>query len=254
MNIVKKPIHLKRRVRYFIDSERKDRKNVTAFLQALSRHSGLFIFGGMIRDIGLFGARGFNSDIDLVYDGSRSDLLQALTLHGVSDIRENKFGGFRLKQFEVDIDIWSIEETWAFKRNYINRDNVESLLSTTLMTWDAILYDMNRHQIIASADYLNDLKHGRLDLVLDKTPDEKSALIRILRTIYTKQVLWLGSHMNNFLLATLRKHHFDSLIKYEFEHYNTSTINELELEKLYSDLQKWDGIKDLGVNTHLHHK
>jgi len=95
---------------------------------------------------------------------------------------------------------------------------------------------------------------GRLDLVLDKTPNEQSALIRILRTIYTKQVLWLGSQMNTFLLHALRKHTYETLVRYELEHYKTNCINGLKLARLYSDLQKWDGKTDLEVNAHLHQK
>jgi len=253
-NVVRNEHLLERRIKYYIESGRGGRQTATALIQALSKQARLYVFGGLIRDISLFTAHRFRSDIDLVFAGSKTQLHEILFQQGLKQICENKFGGFRVHDFTIDIDIWSLEDTWAFKHNYINADNVESLLDTTLMTWDSVLYDIGNNRIITTESWLDDLRSGRLDLVLEHTPDIHNALVKILRTIYSKDVLLLGERLSQFLLTTLAGISDKTLTCYEAERYSTHYINTTRLCKLRQSLSCWSGSGDIPVNPHLHFK
>lgn len=75
------------------------------------------------------------------FDQNRA-LYQTLKKLNVSSFPENKFGGFRLTHSRMDFDIWRLEDTWAFREDIISLHNIDSLLHTTLMTWDAVIYDI----------------------------------------------------------------------------------------------------------------
>ena len=253
-NVVRDENLLKRRIKYYIKSGRGGRQNETALIKALSQQAHLYGFGGLIRDIGLYTAHQFRSDIDLVFAGSRKHLQKALSDYGLQKISENKFGGFRVRDFNVDIDIWSLEDTWAFKHHFIIQRDVESLLNTTLMSWDSVLYDIQNDRIITTDSWLTDLHTGRLDLVLEHTPDVNSALIRILRTIYGKEVLMLGERLCQFLASSMNAYPDHRLVSEELERYRTSYITSTRLSKLRQDLAKWSGKGGLQVNSHLYCK
>ncbi|WP_065357252.1 hypothetical protein [Kluyvera georgiana] len=253
-NVVRDEDLLKRRIKYFIKSGRGGRQSETALINALSQHAHLYVFGGLIRDISLYTAHQFRSDIDLVFAGSKEHLQKVLYDYGLQKVIKNKFGGFRVKDFTVDIDIWSFEETWAFKHHFIIQKDIESLLNTTLMTWDSVLYDIQNNRLITNDSWLTDLHTGRLDLVLEQTPDVNGALIRILRTIYGKNVCIVGEKLCQFLISSLSKFSNQDLLRYELDHFGTSIITSTRLSKLREQLTNWPGIGDMRVNSYLNYK
>lgn len=241
MNVVNSELNLKRRIDRFFSSGVQGRKQASVFLNGLAMDAHVYIFGGMLRDISLLGAKGFRSDIDVVFDGNRIQLLASLRLVGVINYKENKFGGFRVRQGDFDFDIWCVEDTWAFKHDLVSQEGVESLLNTTLMNWDAILYHFNDKKFIARDGYLNDLSRGLIDLILEKNPNEAGALVRILRAIYGKNVSVIGERMVDMLRRTLNRNAVDKLIEYEKEHYNDQLINHYKIQCLN---EKLSNIKD----------
>ncbi|WP_313010383.1 hypothetical protein [Atlantibacter hermannii] len=253
-NVVRDKNLLKRRIKYYLTSGRGGRQCETELIKALSKQAHLYVFGGLIRDIGLYTAHHFHSDIDLVFAGSKELLQKALSDYGLQHISENKFGGFRVLDYKVDIDIWSLEDTWAFKQHIIIRKDVESLLNTTLMSWDSVLYDIQNDKIITTDSWLSDLHAGHLELVLEHTPDVYNALIRILRTIYSKEVLVLGERLCQFLVSSLNAYPNQILVSDELERFRTSYITSTRLSKLRQDLAKWSGKGGLQVNSHLYCK
>src|SRR5690554_5107071 len=87
--------------------------NIADFLDLLCSAlpmGNVYLFGGVLRDLALFGTRGFCSDIDLVVDEGWDTCVPFLEHLGA---RKNKFGGYRLWVAGWPVDIWSAEETWA---------------------------------------------------------------------------------------------------------------------------------------------
>ncbi|ELY4523065.1 TPA: hypothetical protein PL523_000956 [Cronobacter turicensis] len=235
---------LKRRIEAYFKSC-DERIAAREMMTRLAAHSHAWIFGGMIRDIGLYGTKGFSSDIDVVVNSNRNELLCSLRHVAIDDYCFNKYGGVRFRYQNIDFDIWCLKDTWAFRENLIPLESEESLFKTTLMSWDAVLYGLHNRTLISPENYLDELQQKRLELVLGYTPNETGALIRVLRTIYGKQVGIIGPRLGAYLQSQLSRYNDEALIHYEHTHYAIRVINGLRLEKLRQRLTSFDAYTDL---------
>jgi hypothetical protein len=229
--VADRPDLLKRRIEDFF-GYRSERLAARELIVSLAGDSHAWIFGGMIRDIGLFGCKGFTSDIDVVIASDRETLQCCLRRFEITDYTINKLGGIRFSYKNIDIDIWCLSDTWAFTQNLIPLEDEYSLLKTTLMTWDAVLYGLHNRKLISPRNYLDDLMDRRLELVLDHTPNEIGSLIKVLRTIYGKQVVTLGPKLCAFLQSVMHNYTVETLCRYESGHYKSNLINGLKITKL----------------------
>ncbi|WP_456292610.1 hypothetical protein [Pseudomonas sp. AK106] len=191
----------KRVVRFFNSPKRAD---VLGLIKHLSVVGEVLVFGGLLRDIALFGAKSFNSDIDLVVDCPASDLSGFFTDSRWNVVR-NKFGGYRLEVGGWTVDVWPVRETWAFKYANVKYIGRESLLRTTITNWDSVAYSFKDGVIISDPSYLDCLISGELDVVLIKNPNEVGVLTRLIKAICDKRAKILMPRLLNYLKEELPK-------------------------------------------------
>lgn len=225
MKIAHSHHQLKNRIEDFFTA-RDEHQAARALIESLATRHQVWIFGGMIRDITLFGGDNFTSDIDLVFDGKREELYRLLSVNVVGSWTVNKLGGIRFRYNHMDFDMWCLSDTWAFKENLIPLIDARSLFHTTLMSWDAVLYDVHRREVITPENYLDDLMKGYLEVVLQATPNETGALVRILRTIFQKDVKTLGPVLCDFLHQRLAQYEYAILATYERAHFNSLSFSD----------------------------
>lgn len=249
MAIAKTKNALKQRMERFFASKDPSRAEANDVISSLSNVTDLYIFGGMVRDICLFGVNGFQSDIDVICNSDKNTLINALNFKNIKEVNENRFGGFRISQLQLDIDIWCMNDTWAFTNQLIEFDGLDSVLSTTLMTWDSILYDFSNKKIICNDDYLKDLLAGRLELVLEKTPNEIGAIVRVLRTIYGKHAQILGQKAACMLKRSIMSYKPEELVFYESKSYSTKYLNIQRINSISTLLTFYEGQGDISVTN-----
>ncbi|WP_287815125.1 hypothetical protein [Pseudomonas sp.] len=175
---------LRKRIIRFFDSYA--RAQILNFVRHLSAIGEVYVFGGLIRDIALFGGKEFNSDIDLVVECSQVDLDYFFSACELLAQR-NKFGGYRTILDGWSVDVWAVEETWAFKEGLVEYSGVESLLSTTVTTWESVLFSFRTRKIISSMDYLERISRGELDVVLVENPNRLGVLLKLLKAMCDKR-------------------------------------------------------------------
>lgn len=198
----------KKRVVRFFDSQK--RADVIDFIKRLSDVGEVLVFGGLLRDIALFGAKDFNSDIDLVVDCSVGSLAVFFSRE-IEEFHRNKFGGYRLEVGGWTVDVWPIRETWAFKNNYVSYTGRDSLLLTTITNWDAVAYSFKEKKIISSSSYLECLRLGELDIVLADNPNEAGVLMRVIRAVCDKHARILMPRVVKYLKQELPKWSADEI-------------------------------------------
>ena len=200
-------------------------RNVTAFLDYLldAMPSGeLYLFGGVLRELALFGRKGFTSDIDLVVEGDWSSVMQYLRGLGVI---QNRFGGFRLCIDGWPIDLWHARETWAIRRGYVQYHGIQSLTKTTILNWDAILLDWRSKRIICDENYFVHINNQIMDVVLPENPNPLGAAVRAFRQLCMNFARQLTVRAAQYLGSSVQLYSSSTIMKSEAEHYDQRYID-----------------------------
>lgn len=181
----------------------------------------MYIFGGLLRDVALFGKSGFKSDIDLVIDGEWDSLIPFLERSGAT---KNKFGGFRLAVSGQPIDIWNARHTWAIEQGYVNYDGIASLTDTTVLNWDAILMNWRTKNFICKPNYLAELKSRTLNIVLEDNPNPIGMAVRVFRHLCLKDAKAISDRTVNYLAKCTRTFSYEQIAESELRSYGSCVI------------------------------
>ena len=238
---------LKKRLQRFFDPKSKARQGLCRFLDELTSKVDVYIYGGVIRDIALYGVDLFKSDIDIVFTGDETALNSIWTKYGAE---RNNFGGHRLNVDHWQVDIWPAEATWAFKKGYRRFESIESMLDTTITNWDAILYHWEDEKIICKEDYFKELSSYYLDVVFDKNPNMLGMYTRVMRYCMGKA----AAREVSSRVAHLLKSAFENYSEQELLEYEERSFEDRYLQNVYERLAKDEDLyrddafpKELGI-------
>lgn len=191
-------------------------------LAALPDHEA-YLFGGAIRDFALFGRPGFNSDLDLVVTCPSSTLAEVLPSSGVA---RNKFGGFRLTVGQQEVDVWSAPETWAFKEGLLEYSGIESLLSTVVINWDAVLLNLRKFDLLTYDCFFEEIEKRHLDVRYTKNPNPTNVATKILRYISLKEVKTVSFDLVDYAKSAIKAIGIDAIIRREMEQFGSVYITK----------------------------
>lgn len=153
------------------------------------------IFGGMIREIALGGAKSFSSDIDLVSLATQDEI------QDVTDIWapvKNKFGGFRFVVGRQRFDIWSLDDTWAFRAGFADDCTFLGLLGTSFFNLDAVCLHLTTGKITFATGYGSAVANRLLDINLAANP-HPDRMARKAITLALKHDLGLTSRLAAYI-------------------------------------------------------
>ena len=233
----KKSSDLAKRVRRFLSRERRRDRRLSSLLDCLESRRDVYLYGGILRDIALYGISKLDSDIDLVCVGSR-DLVGSVVKEKRFPFRENKFGGFRVQTEWWFVDLWHAEETWAFREGGCEYHGVESLLGATITNWESILCRLDDHRLIHGENYFRDLNERYLHVVLERNPNPLGMYVRIMRAYACKEAAVLSGKAAEVVSGGLKVYSFDDIRAYEQGHYRVQYIGESVYELFKKRLMK----------------
>jgi predicted nucleotidyltransferase len=171
----------KRRLGKFVKIATNKSLELANVFDSLRSVGNVVIFGGLVRDVTLFGSAQFRSDIDLVVDvEDRRALEIALRRHACS---HTNFGGYRLKVDSWHVDVWPFRKTWAIAHGFVEATRLEDLVNTTFFNWDAAFFSLDTGKLTHRDDYLDALNNLYLDVVLPTNPNPVGMAQRALRLV-----------------------------------------------------------------------
>jgi len=227
--------------------------NAIEFLNLVSASvpdGDVYLFGGVLRDLALYGKKGFTSDIDLVVEGDWSDLVNYIEHLGA---RKNKFGGYRLIVGDWPVDIWNARDTWAIKQAHVAYTGIASLLDTTVLNWDAVLMNWRTGTFVAHPDYLEMLQKRTLHIVLEQNPNPLGMAVRVFRHLCMKDARRISAAAANYLARCTHTYTFDQLRQSELKSYGRSNIELAHYQtfKNFAEIEITDVRKRWEVATEL---
>ena len=206
----------------------------------------LYLFGGILRDMAMFGRKGFasDSDIDLVVEGDWNHLTAYLEKLGAS---RNRFGGFRLQVEGRPIDIWAACETWAIREGLVPYQGIESLMRTTILNWDAILLNWRTGVVICPSNYFFDIRRCLMDVVLPKNPNPLGAAVRAFRHLCSKEAD-VTENAARYLSDAAKRYSPEAIVGKEIASYPGRMIDPVVL-RFFEQL---DTSSDAAIHRQLH--
>ena len=204
--------------------------SVTEFLNFLSDAlpaGGLYLFGGVLRDLAMFGRKGFTSDIDVVIDGDACHLKEYLK---ALDASINRFGGFRLIVDGWPIDLWDARETWAIRQGLVRYSSILSLTKTTILNWDAILFNWRTKRILCGKNYFEQLQERTMDIVLEENPNPLRAAVRAFRHLCMNDARRITMRAAKYLSRSAKRYSTEEILISEISSYSNRVINPLVLK------------------------
>lgn len=200
-----------------------------AFLERLSVLGKVHIFSGVIRDYFL-GYSGAVRDIDLVVSSMDEDFLERYLWP--YDFDKNSFGGYKVELPSLKIDIWHINNTWAYAKNKIDTGLFDfyDLPNTAFFNFSSIVFDFSSQQFIYGIPFKKFLQTKELDLVLEANP---LPALCIVNTLYYKRKFRLA--ISNNLRAYCLNH---------FAAYNEEDFDKTQLKHFGNILFPYPYIKE----------
>lgn len=215
----------------FVDTHTEAQEKLASFSAAdflnliadATMNGDVYLFGGLLRDLALFGKKGFNSDIDIVVEGNWQNLIPFLEHLGA---KRNKFGGYRLIVDAYPVDIWNARETWAIRQGQVPYSGIASLTDTTVLNWDAILMNWRTKNFIFREHYFEEIAGRFLDVVLMENPNPKGMAVRVFRHLCHKDARKISVRAIKYLAECTERFSFLELHRAEKASYGIPIIDE----------------------------
>ena len=209
----------------------------TEFLSEILSEASVYVFGGAVRD---YLNKTFDTarDVDLVIESNNSnkvDIGYYLDYLNIVSFKKNRFNGYKVFFGNLVVDIWNLQDTWAFQNTYLE-SSPENLMKSVYLNVDALVYSLNSNTYLENC---NDLysKINVLDIVFDQTPYEELNLLRALvfKDRYSLNVSQILRDKINELLKG-RKTSYKLLKDLQNQHYNQILLDDKKLNEIYSRL------------------
>lgn len=123
------------------------------FFYELFLEGHAYVVGGYFRDF-IFSQQ--SRDIDIITD-IPNDLLKSIVVNSNVTYDINRHGGIKIKLNSIEIDIWAIENNWAFKNNLVKLnedDKLNSIAKGCFYNFDAPVINLYTYDF--NMRYFND--------------------------------------------------------------------------------------------------
>ncbi|KKM89726.1 hypothetical protein LCGC14_1245780 [marine sediment metagenome] len=223
---------LGRRLTRFLSNDAKFRQPLRSFLDVLLEHEGkAFFFGGLLRDVMLFGPSVTPRDVDIVVDSVRTSFLEAVRTHVQ---RRTRFGGLHLEAKGWLFDVWSLPSTWAFREGVISGESFWNLPKTTFLNIQAVVAEVKprrgKPRKIFSNGFFEALSTRTLDINCEENPYPHLCVVQSLLSAAK-----LGFSMSR-RLARYVLHHgttdgLERLVEVQLHHYGSVQAEKASLHR-----------------------
>ncbi|WPQ65898.1 hypothetical protein SIO70_13635 [Chitinophaga sancti] len=215
------------------EKTRKENPSLNKFIYEVSLFNNIYIVGGFLRNV-------INEDtprdLDMIIGMSKGELDDVIKAC-FTDFDENRLGGYKIKLEKIAIDVWSIDDNWAFKEDLIKNikiNHIEKIAQGTFFNFDSLVLDL--HKLKSSFKYYNSCAINKeLDILKKNSKYKKLNPTReanVLRAFYlrAKYGLSYSPQLRNYMIEQLNY---------------LAQVNSNPLPKLLQTLDKYKKYQDL---------
>lgn len=199
----------------------------------------IHVFGGTIRDISIYGPGIVPRDIDLVASNCSIDDIAAEFEPYVQ--RRTRFGGLNLLVDGWKIDVWPLQDTWAFRSGVVEHCSFAKLPYTTFLNIEAVAIELDVERgygrSLQDGGFLDSLKRRVLDLNLVENPYPLLCVARSL-VMATGIRFQVGVPLARYIYEHTRQVTASDIVEVQREHYGYPRIDMIGIQRCL-DLVRW---------------
>jgi hypothetical protein len=202
------------------------------FIEEVNKTSDTYIFSGVIRDYFLK-YKGVIRDLDIVFKSIDNSKLNEI-LHQYNH-RKNSFGGYKIEIGDLNIDFWSVDNTWGLNfSSYLDLDRYQYLPKTSFFNFSSIIFDLKKRVFIASPDFLKFLETREIDYVLEENPQPVLCMINTIY-YYRKYNLKVSKKLKLYYVKRFKKYSENDYNEAQLKHFN-EVLFSYQLLKVYYEV------------------
>lgn len=239
-------VNLKYKFRTHFGSELNENPKLKFLLYEIFVFGSAYIVGGYFRD---FLNSQISRDLDIIIDINNEKLLEIIK-NSNTKYSINRHNGIKLQFDNLVVDMWSIENNWAFKNKLVKlneKDKLNSIAKGCFYNYDSLV--LNIHTFNLNIQNYNDyIENKKLD-ILSKSSIYKNlnptTEANILRAFYLKktQNIQFSSNTKKYLIkkiGQIKDNGLDPIRELEktkgkYQKYQNS-LNENEIAILIDEL------------------
>jgi hypothetical protein len=191
-----------------------------------------YIFGGAARDV-VFAGKKLVNDLDIVVSGKIDpEMLSKFS----EQVRRTNFGGYRIHTGEYEVDLWEIQNSYAFRFDSPSIISVHKLLDTVCFSTDAIAVSLESGRVFKSKAFDESLRSRRLDFVVPPSKFEPVVAARIARLVL-KLKLEMTPSVASYFVPCVEKFGISAVIDSESRWKDRRMLNEIRMEQVRTELR-----------------
>ncbi|XYG87617.1 hypothetical protein QH637_02840 [Heyndrickxia coagulans] len=201
------------------------------FINGMSNIGELLFFGGSIRDYYLYnGFKSMPRDFDIVVKVNAKNEILLRNLLGKHSYRKNRFGGYKVKIENIEFDLWSLKNTWAFREKKLLAEE-RNLTKSVFLSIDGIAYNFNK-DILYAEELRWSIENKKINIVLKDNPQKELNLFRAL--VFKKKY---NLDFSPELIEEFKRYidlfdnFYDVLYKLQLSHYRKEHLTPKEVRR-----------------------
>lgn len=237
---------IKSKFKLHFNSELQKSPEFKFLLYNIFVYGSAYIVGGYFRD---FLNSKESRDLDLIIDLDNTKLLEIIN-ESKCRYTINRHNGIKLQFKNLVVDMWSIENNWAFKNELVklnDKDKLNSIAKGCFYNFDSLVINLHSFNLNIQ-NYLSYLENKKLDILL-KSPIYKNlnptTEANIIRAFYLKKIdkIQFSTNTKKYLIdkiGQLRDNGFNPIealkkTQLKYPKYQ-SFMNKHDLEMMIKDL------------------
>jgi hypothetical protein len=221
---------LRSRLSRFLTEPAPWKENLREIVEALRRTKwDAVVFGGVLRDLALYGPAERPRDVDIVVNCSSYELSAWLSAF---PSQRTRFGGFRVRLHKWNFDIWTLRETWAFTASDME-PTFENLPKTTFFNIEGVAAQLNtaprQKRAVYSFGFADAISSKILDINFEPNPFPQLCIVRGLLTAVRHRLV-LSSRLARYMANHANRTEIAEIVQVQSRHYGVVRLRSQDIE------------------------
>ncbi len=184
-----------------------------------------FLCGGAVRNM-LLSNKNIPRDLDIILGYISKEHLEKLFPNNIKG--KTSLGGLKLQVKDWSIDIWSIQDTWAFRDGKFGGISFSDYPKITFLDIEAIAIQLfskgRKKREIYSKGFFESISKKTIEINYEENPAPAECIIRALH-IANEYKFLIGPKLAHYIVSHTNRIEIEELVEIYKCRYNSTTIN-----------------------------